>query len=269
MINILLPTDFSDNAMSAADFALSLFNPAEVRLVLFNSVVSPRTTPGMMINITNLILKDAEKDLRNEKYRIESKFPDIQEVTTVARQGYLQDQVPIMCNAHRIDLIVMGTKGETNLATKVMGSNTEHILRRGFAPLLAVPEMELSKERLEVVIATGKEAIPHEEDIWSLFQSLKDKTNAHFQVLQVQLDPADKAPKSMKFGNMQIAVKVESAETPPEGIYQYLDKNKTDLLVLCHRNSTRIDYLLSRSTTKKLTSNIDTPLLIFPNSETA
>ena len=269
MMNILLPTDFSDNAKSATDFALSLFDPTKVRLVLAHSVVPPRTTPGMMINITNLILEDAERDLKKEKARIESKFPEVNEIITVARQGYLQDVVPVMCNAHRIHLIVMGTKGESNLASKVMGSNTEHILRRGYAPLLAIPQMELSDERLEVVIATGKEAIPHEEEIWSMFQFLRDKTNVHFQVLQVQLSDEDKAPKSMQFGSMQIAVNVESAETPPQGIYQYLDKHKTDLLVLCHRHTTRIDYLLSRSTTKKLTGDIETPLLIFPNSETA
>ena len=269
MMNILLPTDFSDNAKSATDFALSLFDPAKVRLVLFHSVVPPRTTPGMMINISNLIQEDAKKDLTIEKHRIEAKFPDVHEIITVAKQGYLQDLVPALCSAHHIHLIVMGTKGETNLAAKVMGSNTESILRRGFAPLMAVPPVELTKGRLEVVIATGKEAIPHEEDIWSLFQSLKDRTRVHFQVLQVLLSADDKAPKSMKFGSMQIAVRVESANTPPEGIYKYLNSHKTDLLVLCHRNTTRIDYLLSRSTTKRLTSAIETPLLIYPNSETA
>lgn len=264
MINILLPTDFSKNAQAAADFTLSLFEPKRVKLTLLNAVVPPRSTSGMMVNITDMMVQDAEKELMAEEERLKEAFGADVTIEYKAQLGYLQDILPAVISAHRSDLIVMGTKGENDLASKVLGSNTEHIVRRGFKPLIAVPSgYELSQHK-PICIATNEHTVPDSLVLENIFKYVKDRTSTSVSALTVLTTQDQKASKSLDFNGMQIRVYVESAETPEDGISAFLDKNTVDLLVVWHKNNTRLDYLFSRSTTKKLTGRIQVPMMIMP-----
>ncbi len=264
MMNILLPTDFSDNAQQAADFVFDMFDSDGFRLILIHSVVPPRSTPGMMINITDLMLKDAERDLKAEKKRLDEKFEGRGRVETFAKLGYLQDILPGFCTAKNAHLIVMGTRGSNNLSSKVLGSNTEHIVRLGFAPLLAIPTGYEIGDEPKVCIATAKQEIPHVQELEKILENFKNKHNVRLSVLHVLITEDEKASKSLGLNGMQIHVDTVNAKTPEEGITKYLKENHLDLLVVCHRHNTRLDYLFSRSTTKKLTGQIQIPLMILP-----
>ena len=263
-LNILLPTDLSENAQIAADYAFSMFDSSKITVVLVHAVVSPRSTPGMMINLTELMIEDAERDLANEKMRLEEKFGNTGNIEFHAKLGYLQDVVPMFVKAHRIDLIVMGTLGENNLASKILGSNTEHIVRKGFAPLLAVPSDAMMDERPRIVIATAKEEIPMGDSLEHMFSFLRNQKSCQLSVLHVLTSENERALKALEMGAMQIRVDTEEADSPEEGISKYLDNNEVDMLIVCHRHNTRLDYLFSRSTTKKLTGSIRVPMIIMP-----
>ncbi len=265
MINILLPTDFSENAQAATDFVCQFFDREKFRLHLVHAVVAPRSTPGMMINITQKIMADAEEDLRKEKIRLEDKFQVLEEIVIQAKQGYLQDLVPMFCRLYNIDVIAMGTFGENDLSSKFLGSNTEQIVRRGFAPILAIPrEYELS-DSLRICIATAKDKIPQADGLRMVLASLSNNSRAKLSVLRVLLSDNEKAHKSLQLNGRQIQVNVEKADTAEDGINSHLENNDVDLLVVCHRHNSRLDYLFSRSTTKKLTGQIQVPMLILPD----
>jgi nucleotide-binding universal stress UspA family protein len=264
MIHILLPTDFSENAQKAADFVFEMFGVSNFKLVLVHGVVPPRTTPGMMINITDLMQEDAERDLKIEKKRLEEKYDCPGLVQTKAKLGYLQDILPAIIAAHNADMIVMGTRGDNTIANKVLGSNTEQIVRLGLLPLLAVPTEFEIEERPKVCIATTKSEIPHVEVVERILNSLKNKQKTKLSVLHVLTSDTETAHKSLPLNGMQVAVATEIANSPEEGMNVHLANTHLDMLVVCHRHNSRIDYLFSRSTTKKLTGQIHVPLLILP-----
>ncbi|MFT5511848.1 MAG: nucleotide-binding universal stress UspA family protein [Bacteroidia bacterium] len=264
MMNILLPSDFSENAQRAADFVFEMFDPAGFRLIIVHGVVPPRPSPGMMINITDLMQKDADRDLLIEKTRLEEKYDGIGRIETHSKLGYLQDVLPTFCTTHNADLVVMGTRGDNTFASKVLGSNTEHIVRLGFAPILAVPAQVEVGDAPKICIATAKTEIPHVEVLEKIFKNLKNKLSSRISVLHVLTNNTDKALKSLALDGMQIHVETEIADTAEDGINAYLAKEHVDMLVVCHRHNARIDYLFSRSTTKKLTGQIQVPLMILP-----
>ncbi|MFT5723708.1 MAG: nucleotide-binding universal stress UspA family protein [Bacteroidia bacterium] len=264
MMNILLPTDFSENAQQAADFVFRMFDSSGFRLILVHGVAPPRSTPGMMINITDLMEKDAERDLAIEKKRLEAKFKGESRVETHAKLGYLQDVLPSFCTAHRAHMIVMGTRGNNTLASKVIGSNTEQIVRLGIAPILAVPSDFEFDDAPRICIATAKSEIPHVEALEKMLDNLRNKQSVRLSILHVLTEPEGKADKSLPLNGMQIRVDTVSVKTAEEGINQYLENNQLDMLVVCHRHNSRLDYLFSRSTTRKLTSQIQVPMMIFP-----
>lgn len=265
MINILLPTDFSQNAQDAADFVFRLFDASSIRVHLMHAVVPPRSAPGMMINIADLMLKDAEKDVEREKDRLIEAYPAAaNNIESHAKLGYLMDVIPTMCRSKNIQLIVMGTLGENDMASKILGSNTEQIIRKAFAPVLAVPTGFAVSDHPKICIATAKDRIPHTEVLESMFTKLKDQHHVDLSVLHVLTSDKDKALKSIQFNGMQIRVEVETAESAEEGINMHIKSHSLDMLVVCHRHNSRIDYLFQRSTTKKLAGEIQVPLMIMP-----
>ena len=232
--------------------------------VLVHGVVPPRTTPGMMINITDLMQEDAERDLTIEKKRLEEKFDCPGLVQTKAKLGYLQDVLPAIIAAHNADMIVMGTRGDNTISNKLLGSNTEHIVRLGLLPLLAVPVDFQIDERPKVCIATSKSEIPQLEVVEQILNSLRNKQKTKLSILHVLTSDTETAHKSLPLNGMQVAVAAEIANSAEEGINAHLEQMHVDMLVVCHRHNSRIDYLFSRSTTKKLTGQIHVPLLILP-----
>ncbi len=263
MINILLPTDFSENANSAADFIFDLFDPKKVKLTVVHAVTPPRSTPGMMIDLGELMIKDADKDLAEEKKRIALKFLDIASIETKSKLGYLKDVLPSLCSAYRTDIMVMGTKGENSLSSKILGSNTENIIREGTVPILAVPLTYTINDTPRICIASSKDEVPNAEALKHISDNLKNMGKAQMSVLNVLTSTDEKSLKSIPFNGLQVAVEVEIASDPEKGIIQHLEKHETDLLVVTHRHNSRIDYLFQRSTTKKLAGKMDVPLLIF------
>ncbi|MBO6515229.1 MAG: universal stress protein [Bacteroidia bacterium] len=265
MKHILLPTDFSENAQAAANFVCSSFNPQSVKLYLMHSVVPPRSTPGMMINISTLIQNDAEKDIELERQRLLDHFGNEWSIETGVKQGYLQDTIPSFCRGLSIDLIAMGTQGENSLSSKVFGSNTENIIRRGYAPVLAIPENYEVQKEVVVNIATEHEHVPQESVLLSMLEALQHTTQLRMKVLRVVDGESGKSPKSIEVGGLQVPVEVEIASNVEEGISHYLENHGGDILVLYHEHNSRLDYLFSRSTTKKLAGKIQVPMIILPS----
>ncbi|MCB9261038.1 MAG: universal stress protein [Flavobacteriales bacterium] len=264
MINILIPTDFSDNAKQAADFAFTFFNKNGVHFHLVHSVIQPRSSTGMMIDLNQIMLDDADKDLKEEKARLEQKFAPGHPIKTIAKLGYLKDVLKMASREYGAKLIVMGTKGENSLSDKILGSNTEQIIRKNNLPVLAVPAGFVPNKNPNVCVATNEENIPKAEELSAILDALESANHCHFSVLNVLTNGAERAAKSIKLGNMQVGVQAVHAATPEEGIQVYIENKPLDMLVVYHKHNSRFDYFFSRSTTKKLAGQVEIPLLVIP-----
>jgi nucleotide-binding universal stress UspA family protein len=97
-----------------------------------------------------------------------------------------------------------------------------------------------------------------------MFSFLRNQKSCQLSVLHVLTSENERALKALEMGTMQIRVDTEEADSPEEGISKYLDNNEVDMLIVCHRHNTRLDYLFSRSTTKKLAGSIRVPMIIMP-----
>lgn len=265
MIRILLPTDFSENACSAADYVCDTFNLEEVQLVLVHAVIPPRSSPGMMISLSDLMEKDAKEALAKEKERLVQKFNIGVEIKTATRLGYLVDLVPSFCTKFNIDLIAMGTQGENQLASKIFGSNTEQVVRKAKTPVLAIPDKFPVRKNLHICMATPEPELPNGQTISRLFSGLRHRELTHFIGLHVMTNDEDKAVKSLTMGGLQVPVEVIKANSPEEGIRSYLESKDVDVLVVNHAHKSRFDYLFGRSTTKKLAGYIQVPMMVVPN----
>lgn len=143
MKKILLPTDFSVNAWSAVVYALKLYAEEECEFYYLHSLKMKTST---MSNISNKLLEvmsdNAMKELADLKGMAEN-------VNAKANHNFeiilntedLKTAVEFAIKKHKIDLVVMGTKGATKAKEIFFGSNTVRIIKKmKLCPILVVPD---------------------------------------------------------------------------------------------------------------------------------
>lgn len=140
--NILLPTDFSDNAWSAAVYALKLFVNEDCTFYFLHSAKIKAST---MSNMTNKLLKvmldNAKRDLLDLKDIAEAIGNKKHTFEIILSSKDIEDTIKASIEGYSIDYIVMGTKGASGVKELFFGSNTVKILKKiNNCPVVIVPD---------------------------------------------------------------------------------------------------------------------------------
>lgn len=133
MKKILLPTDFSENAQKAIDYALHLFKKETCTFYLVHAYYSAPSAPGNKITAKeklNQLIKTVEAK-NNSKHH----FKPILETDSVIN---LVNKTVIN---KEIDIIFMGTRGSTAVRQRFIGGNTTDVLKHLVScPVVTVPD---------------------------------------------------------------------------------------------------------------------------------
>ena len=141
--HILLPTDFSENAFSAALFAIKLF---EKEQCTFHLLHSSRMKVSLMSSMSNKLIRvladKARKDLADLKARIEKHSTNSNHAfEVILSTNDLNSSIEAVIEKVKIDLLIMGTKGETKATELLFGSNTVNVIKQVTqCPILVIPD---------------------------------------------------------------------------------------------------------------------------------
>ena len=261
-MNILIPTDFSDYSKHAINYVYNNFKKESIDIRLIHTIREPHSTSGVLIRLDQLMKQDAINEMEALVSRIEEVYGERPEY--FIKYGHLSDWVKQFADSLEIDLIVMGTKGSSNMASKIMGSVTEAMIRTAKVPVLAIPEAE-NKEPVHIVmIATARESLPN-ADFIERFEKSLNPANLHLDVLRVvPPNSDDKVPKSVEFRGNKMGMKIVESNSVVEGINTYLKSNRVDILGMFHSHKSRLDYLFNRSVTRSICKDCKVPLLAIP-----
>ncbi len=146
MKNILIPTDFSENAWNAIRYAAELFRDLECTFFLLN-IYAPALFQSVEGVPTDIGFEDASKvyslnELQQLESRIQNEIPNPKhQYTSLSSYEFLTVAVKNILEKEKIDLIIMGTKGATGAKEVFLGSNTVRIIKTTkYCPVLAIPE---------------------------------------------------------------------------------------------------------------------------------
>ena len=140
---ILVPTDFSETADAALDYAKTLAATlgASLHLVhVFRDVYTfesyvPEVYVPPSPELRKRALADANAALLNRlEATEEQRFAGSREIIF----GLAAKQIVKYADDHDIDLIVMGTHGRRGFAHLLLGSVAEHVVRTAVCPVLTV-----------------------------------------------------------------------------------------------------------------------------------
>ncbi|MDO6517370.1 universal stress protein [Zobellia uliginosa] len=162
MKNILLPTDFSENAWNAVCYAIELFaNEACTFYVLNTYTPHIAHSRFMAAALEGNMLEDTAKEISESGLakvisRIKAQFNNPKHsFHVISSFSMLVDEVKETIEDKQIDLVVTGTKGASGLEEVFMGSNTVRIIKSvNNCPVLAVPESFPFVRPNEIAFAT-------------------------------------------------------------------------------------------------------------------
>ncbi len=140
MKTIVVPVDGSEHANRAAQFAAKLASDASAALTLVH-VYEPPTA-----SLMGLEAKSREEIEQTMRQLAQASFDAALEVigttevptTTRVLLGHPARQIVEFADASGADLLVMGARGRSELGKLMLGSVSEHVMRRATCPVTIV-----------------------------------------------------------------------------------------------------------------------------------
>lgn len=151
---VLFPTDGSDAATAALDYARDVVSTHDSALHVLHVVETPPagvTDRGE--DLVGSLERDGERIVDETATRLEDQGTPV--VTDILR-GVPHEEIVSYCETHEVDLVVMPTHGRGDLDRFLLGSVTERVVNSSPVPVLTVTPDEVD----EFVYPPGDVLVP-------------------------------------------------------------------------------------------------------------
>jgi nucleotide-binding universal stress UspA family protein len=279
MKKILVPTDFSKPAGIATDVAADIARKSGAELTLLHVI---EEAVGNSLNVEGQVSADAgwEEKLFNmkliekakkqmAKVSEEARFEGVR-LKTVLRVGTPYHGMNKIITEKKVDLVVMGTAGRTDMEQMIIGSNTEKVVRTAGCPVLTVHNKPATKEFKDIVYATSMDK---DEEVFSRIvrstQKIYDSTihlvrintPSNFQRDVLVKKYMQEFAKRLQLKNYTINVFNDVSEE--EGIIYFADSINADLVAMSTHGRTGFAHVLAGSIAEDVVSHSRRPVLTF------
>jgi nucleotide-binding universal stress UspA family protein len=135
--NILVPTDLSEGAEEALDYACELAKTFGAKIHLLNVIGIPALgVPELGVALTSTVIDSLIRDNQAALDRLAAAKSC--EGQVLLRTGDARDVINQTAKELGCDLIVMGTHGRRGVSRALLGSVTETVVRTAPCPVLTV-----------------------------------------------------------------------------------------------------------------------------------
>ena len=268
---ILVPTDFSEVAKNAAQYAIELAKQVHAqKIVLYNAYQAPVITEPTM-PVVQLIDMDTLKGITEEgletfKAWMQPLTPAGIELDTLSEFAVLSNNIDDVCERVQADIVVMGITGGSKIEEVLIGSTAISVVNHSKVPVIIIPPDARYSPVQKVALACDFKKIEDTTPLHAIKTILKD-TNATFMVLHVDHHQvSDGAMREReKLQQMLQGLNPEfhqvQHEDFVEGINDFADKNGIDLLITIPKKHGLFEGLFKRSHTKRLAFHSHVPLM--------
>ena len=273
MKRIVVPTDFSECAMSALKIAAKISDKTGAVISLVHTYQLPVygfTSGRLMYDGAEIgkIRKQIEDELQKiakmpfiKKYRVERfLLPD-----------YAVEDIVSYDKLKKADLIVMGTHGTSGWKDDLIGSNTERLIRRAKCPVLAIRQGDEKKfNPKNVVFASNFYGEVYERfDAIRYFASIFDSklhlllVNTPTDFITTQYSENLMNTFKEKFKLKDVTMSIFNDETVEDGIIHFARRVKADLIALETHGRTGVNHILRGSIAEDTANHSSIPVLTF------
>lgn len=262
-MNILLPTDFSDNADLACQYAFDIAKRSQGKVIVINAYDLPYSDRSMTTSLLEVMKENAEKNMAAFQRKLKEKY----EVpfTTEVRLGNPIRLIKEMANKENIDLIIMGTKGASGLEEILIGSNAASVIQNSNKPVLVIPPDANGKPLKKIVFASDFDMDNMEGALKNL-NAFAELNDSGIDVLHVQNGSKAKSGTrdalQAALSNRVNEFTILQTDNVEEAIINEAKKESADLIAAIAKRYGFFEGLFHRSLTSKLAYHTTIPLLV-------
>lgn len=274
MKKILIPTDFSDKARRAMEYALAWFSDISVEFYILN-VTPPKKEdsfydetyvltqkPLPSTHVTRKLKKEVDyckKLSHNPGHKF---IPVSYEQTLVGAMRYLVYE-------KEIDFIFMSTRGSSKSARDGMGSRTYEVISKVKCPVFVIPEQVDYSRFKNVALVTDYNNWEKERMFVGLYETLLVK-QASLYILEIKnkdqgLSPLQTETKNFLIDllkNVESGFRTLSNNRIDLEIQECIDELNIDLIMIVGRNINFVRRLLFQPESSSVNYHLRTPFLV-------
>ncbi|MBO6828607.1 MULTISPECIES: universal stress protein [unclassified Flagellimonas] len=278
MKTILIPTDFSKNALHALTYAKELYKCERACFFVLHAYGEEvyghyKTTP-----------KEELEKMKEEKREETQKKLDalidlvvgeppnpLHNFETVAKLDNLVDAVNDFVDEMNIDLVIMGTKGETSDHKTTFGSYTIEIFKYVKCPVLAIPE-DFEYRQPKAILFPTDYMLPYKRRELKLLGDLAGKFKSKIHCLYItdfdELSPRQEDNKLFLEGTLTkpyLSFETAPVRNKAEIILEQIEQKEAGMLVMMNSRHSFFEDMLYRSTVDLLGLKIKIPFMVMQN----
>lgn len=280
MRTYLVPIDFSQASVNAAEFAAQLSKQTNVEhIVLLNAYyVSPIETMLPNADMVQLTEEEVEieaadrvKKLEHLQHRLQKHVREGVKISVHLNRSHLLRAVVENVSAKNADLVIMGSKGNTSKTDVEIGGHVVRVSKASPVPVIVVPPHYTFETIEKVVVACDfnkvKETVPLES-----LKRLLDKKR--FELLVVNIDKDSKhlsgdaerrAEETALYGMLKPYQPKYSYVNNPDvinGILEFAATQDAQLVIALPHKYSFFQSLLHDSVSQQLAATAAVPVLL-------
>ncbi len=280
MHNILVPTDFSGNAFHALRYATELLKNKECTFFLLNVYgikkgFKNKPAGSSDEQMYNKLRKTSEAKLKTTQERIKKDSnPTKHSYKLISEPSDLTQSIQSLIEELKIDLVVLGNKGETSSIPLFLGSNTAKTLASvEKCPLLTVPKTAPIGVPGEIAFATDFKN-DYSQAILGSIRSLAQLCESAVRI--VYIDEKENLDKSQKANLDTLLDHLEPVGYSVDRVPRFVSKTKIiqmfmqnsgiEMLVMVQNEHGELEKMLREPVVEKMVEKIEIPFFIIPNA---
>ncbi|MFD2550711.1 universal stress protein [Bizionia sediminis] len=278
MRSILLTTDFSENSKFAITYALNLLADVPCNFYILHVVKSSMFISDKLLqsqptdSIYQELIANAKTDLESFISDLKGSYDNtLHSYYSIVDYDNLVAAINQTITNFNISLIVTGTKGVTNMAKAVFGSNTLRVFQRCQVPVLAVPYNCPIKPVNKAVFTTSYNSAYKDADL-KMLRTLATDLQFQVEVLHIGTEAMLNAEQKKHQQLITTLLKpTPHAFVFSEGapflktVLEYVQDNDIDLFSMVRKQYSFLEHVFWDHKTEQVANNMKVPYLMLAN----
>lgn len=266
--HILVPTDFSGFSNHAFRFACELAEKADAKVTLFHVVEPPYNFATAVKGMLDMMEKNALKRMKT----LISEYGSGIEISTQIRHGRTSREILECTEREGVDMVVMGSRGQSALSRAVLGSVSEAIAHALPIPLFLIPEASGEPNISTLVFATDFRSNDPRHFLYT--STIAEFLEASVSIVHMATDDNfDAKIRHLGFTEIlrdaaeddSLTIEIVQADSLLQGLAKYVNHQKNSALVFSRYKRSVLQKLFKRDHTDEMVVYSDLPLLIIPS----
>jgi nucleotide-binding universal stress UspA family protein len=272
MKKILVPCDFSEQAVSAFRFAIDVATQAKGEIHLVHVVEVPVLHDSVLMPVMafeEALFKELREKAEKQFKSLREKYaPEKMKVTSRVIFGPVSRMLADYMEETKIDLVVMGTKGASGVREVLIGSNAEKMVRNAAVPVIAVKRY-VKATTIKNIVFPNTLNTAHQEDLVMKVKALQSFFKATLHIVWINT-PTNFTRDSVTHKRLQAFAKrfmlkdytINVFNDPYEetGTINFAHEIGADMIAMGTHGRKGIAHFFSGSVAEDVVNHVDCPI---------